>query len=107
MDLIKDLSVLTTIPTASLNKLVNKSNYCICYDVKENLAKGENVTSIDIGIGTLSIILDDDSVYYKFKPSKDLENSLKSTIVNGENPLINVVDNTIKDKILNVYKELF
>ena len=107
MDLIKDLSTLTTIPIAALNKLVNKSNYCICYDVKENLSNSENTTLIDIGIGTLSIILDDDTVYYKFKPSKELENSLKSTIMTGENPLVNVIDNTTKDKILNVYKELF
>ena len=102
--LIEDLSLLTTIPINSLNKLVNKSLWCICDCIDEATLSNQNIIDIDIGIGTISILLENDSVQYRFVPSKKLETSVKSTIVDGKNPLIEIAEDKLTKGMLEIHK---
>lgn len=103
--LVDDISTLTTIPTTVLQQLVNKAIFCICNDVEENKLKNENLTEIDIGLGTLVISVEDNSIQYKLIPCKKLEAAIKNTIINGKNPLVDTIEKTLTQKILNAYKQ--
>ena len=50
-NIINDISTLTTIPVKTWNKLVKKTNYCICDAVLENTLIDEDITAVDLGIG--------------------------------------------------------
>ena len=105
-NLIDDLSSLSLIKPSILNKLVDISQTCLC-DYVDNLSiLEESSIEIDIGIGTLNISVEDDSIKYQFKPSKKLEKNLVQTVVNGDNPLIYKIEKKLNKKILNTYKEL-
>ena len=105
-DLTKDISILTTIKEDYLDNLIKKSEWCICSYVEETILKKENITKIDIGIGSLSILVEDNSIKYKFIPSEELENSIRTTIINDKNPLKLKLEKVLVDRITNVYKEL-
>ena len=102
--LIEDISTLTTIPTANLNQLVKKANFCICNDVAESKLQGEDLTEVDIGIGRLHIFVEDNNIKYKFVPSKYLENNIKKTILDGKNPLIEEAEQALVTRIVDTYK---
>ncbi len=103
--LVEDVSVLTTIPVINISQLLDKAAYCICDSVEETKLKQENLTEIDTGLGILSIFVEDNNIQYRFVPSKKLENSIKSTIVDGKNPLIGIAEKALTQKILNAYKQ--
>ena len=107
MGLVNDVATITTIPVSTLEKLVEKGRACILHKLLENEKAGENITVIDIGIGNLYIQHNFDEVKYKFIPSKQFENSVKATITTGESPLVYMVEEALKDKISNAYKDLF
>ena len=107
MSLVSDMSVITTIPLSTLNKLVDKEQLCILHKIVESELKGDPITAIELGFGTLYIKHDDDEIKYKFIPSKQFENNVKTVITTGESPLIATVEEALKDKILSVYKDLF
>lgn len=102
----KDMSIITTIPEANIDKLFEKMEWCICNSIEETLLNSEKISEINIGIGYLYILTEEGNIKYKFVPSKHLEDNIKATYNNGKNPLtLNIEDSLIK-KITNVYKEL-
>lgn len=103
-NLINDVSVLTTIPAPALTRLQEKSIWCICNSLEEEKLAGNNLTEINIGIGTLQILVDNNEMKYRFIPSKALENSAKATLTEGKNPLTATVEATLVRRILNTYK---
>ena len=105
-DLIKDLSIITTINESTLEKLNKKAVWCICDNLEKTIYNKEDISEIDIGIGNLLISLENNNVKYKFIPSKDFENQIVDTIVNEKNNLVNSLEETLVDKISNVYKNL-
>ena len=105
--LIQDLSTLTMIPELSLKKLAEKSKFIICHDVCETIASKKEETQIDIGIGTIAIFIDNDCLRYRFAPSPSLENALRNSVLEGENPLSCEIENALVNRIENTYKELF
>lgn len=106
-NMLNDLSTLTTIQTNSLDKLFNKCKMLICdYIVQDNLCK-TNTTSIDIGIGTVVINMQDHELNYKFIPSNDLEDMLVECIKTKNSPLVNTIEKTLSDRITKAYKDLF
>ena len=107
LELNADLSTITTIPKLTLDKLDDKREWCICNAVQETLLDKETITYINIGIGTLGIKIEDNTVRYKFTPSSSLEQSIQQTIINKKNPLINNIEQTLATKIINTYKEFF
>lgn len=106
-NLIKDLNILTTIPTASLDKLEDKVIWLICDNLTESIIKKEKIAEIDIAIGKLIIKIDEENIKYKFIPYKKLEENIKSVVVNGKNPLEIVIEENLSTKFINTYKDLF
>lgn len=106
IDIIQDVSTITTIPKDALDKLVNKELWCICEAVKEGSLKNESPTEMDIGIGTLLISDHEETVKYKFIPSKALEESVNETIQNKKSPLELKLEKNLVNKILNTYKTI-
>ena len=84
-DIIKDTATLTTIPEKTLRKLISKEIYCVNEAVVEMKEADLEVINLDLGIGTLAITVDEETVYYKFIPSGELDSSVKATILNGQN----------------------
>lgn len=107
LDVISDLSTLTTIQEKSLRKLVDKSIFIICHDVQESVASEEGITTVDIGIGKISIKPDVDGIHYRFTPSTSLDNALHETVSTGKNPLVYELEQSLVKKIQNARKELF
>lgn len=103
-NLIEDLSNLTTIPTSTLTKLSDKAVICICNDVEESLLKEDRVTEIDLGIGTLQILVEGNDIRYRFVPNKALEANMKNTVINKKNPLTATVEESLVKRVLNTYK---
>lgn len=68
--------------------------------------KNESPTEMDIGIGTLLISDDEETVKYKFIPSKVLEESVNETIQNKKSPLELKLEKNLVNKILNTYKTI-
>lgn len=101
------LSILTTIPEKSLSKLTEKSYYVVSDIILEDIMNDKDVSEIDIGIGTIIIQHSGDSIKYKFIPSKNLDMTVKSTIINKKNTLEYILEQTLKDKVTNTYKDLF
>lgn len=101
---IEDVSALTTIPVTGLNKLVEKTNWCICDCIEETQLSGEKLTEIDIGIGVLSVYADEAGIQYRFVPSKKLENAVRTTITTKKSPLVQQVEATLVQRILETYK---
>lgn len=104
--LIDDVATITTIPVASLQKLANKASFCICNCIEETKLNNESLTEINIGIGILSINVVNNSIEYRFTPNKKFEEAIRTTIIDGKNPLVEVAESVLIDKILHVYKDL-
>ena len=63
-DGLKDLSTITTIPYHTLQKLFEKFSWVICDSVQESCMNKQDYASIDIGIGSIDIAVDNDSVQF-------------------------------------------
>ena len=105
-NIIEDISKLTTIPVDTLDKLVEKANWCICDCVKQDLLDNQKISELDIGIGKLFIKNEDELLKYKFVPSDVLVQSLIDTCINKENPLELTLEKKLVNKILNTYKDI-
>ncbi len=106
-DLLDDVSTLTTVQKASLDRLSDQSIKCICHDVQEALLANINEICIDIGLGNLFLFILKDEIKYRFEPSYKLENSLIETLLNKKSPVIDDIEKSLINKINVVYKELF
>jgi len=107
IDIISDLNVLTTIPAPNLEQLADKVSWIICDAIAEANISHKSIAEIDLYIGKLSIYFDDENVKYRFTPSKALDASIKSTLVDGKSPLEKVIEDKLAKKIVNTYKDLF
>ena len=105
-NLIEDLSVLTSIPRDALDKLSKKCVWVICDDLEDCELENDNLVSINIGIGNLLISNGDETIKYKFIPSKELEKGIRETVVDHKNPLKFVLEKTLADRITNTYKTI-
>ena len=106
MKLNEELSTLTNISKSVLDKLTNLSISCICDALEDDILKGESVLNIDIGFGTLSIKHSDNEMRYRFVPDAKFEEAIVQTIINDKNPLKATVEDTLRKRIMSVYKEL-
>lgn len=102
-----DISLLTTINEKALDKLTDKVLWCISDAVEKALLNNDNIAEIDLGFGILMISILDNNVKYKFIPSKNLEKSVNDTIINEKNILVDVLEESLVNKITNVYKDMF
>ncbi len=106
INIIDDLSSLTTIAEKHLVKLLAKEIYCISDAVAEAKAIEKDAVDLDIGIGTLSIRMSEEEVAYKFIPSAELHSAVKSAISSGQNLLEDKLEASLVSKVTDAYKEL-
>lgn len=105
-NVVKDLSVLSTIPEKILMKLLEKVNYVVCESIEEAIIEGDEVVSLDLGIGNLVIKLSEDGIRYKFIPSKKLEENVKDTFIYRQNLLEKTLEELVVNRVTNTYKDL-
>ena len=106
-DSIKDLSTITTIPYFTLQNIFDKMSDIIAYDAHESFVNRDSVSEIDIGIGTLNILVDSDEIRYKFIPSNSLRDSVYDAVVNNQVSLLSNIEEAVSKRVMNAYKELF
>lgn len=105
-NLIEDVAALSTIPPRYLNKLLDKVYYSINDEISEAIIENKDTVDIDIGIGTLKILLNPNSLKYKFIPSAKLEASTKATVQDKKNSLVDKLETYLVDKIIHTYKDI-
>ena len=106
IDIVEDVSKLTLIPRTSLDCLIEKANYSICHSIEESQIENKTITEVNIGVGKISIFVDNETIKYRFEPSRSLEDSIKETVTSKKSPLVNKVEESLVDRITNVYKDL-
>lgn len=106
-DVIQDVSDLTTMPKNQICELLNKIATISCHDVKEQMDEGVCETELDLYIGKLYVLVQDEQIKYKFIPSKKFENMMSKTVQTGESPLIRTIETTLRDRLQSTYKDLF
>lgn len=104
-DLINRVSTISTIDERTLTKLSTIQDWCISDIIREMVDNKENEETIFIGIGTIKITIDDDGVRYKFKPSQELEDNIISTLNGEKSVLEEALVESVKKKLLNIYKD--
>lgn len=105
MDVIKNVSVLTTIPESSIRKLIEKAEWTIC-DSIVNSDKNESL-SFSVGIGDIKITANDDQIIYQFIPNKQFESMVRDAYIDNVNPLKINLEKLLVSKIVNTYKDIF
>lgn len=104
--LIENLTQLTHVTEATLEKFIPITEYIVGHAVHESMCRDEELTTIDIGIGLLHIRVIGDEVRYKFNPSKNLCTVVEKTVVTRSSPIIQKVSSDIQEKINRSYREL-
>lgn len=105
-NIIQDLSLTTTIKKSVLDKLVENTCLLIAHSVAETAVLREDICELDIGIGTLMLLRDEDCIKYKFIPSPKLEMDVVKAYKTKQSPMIRSVDDSLKRRVENIYKEL-
>ena len=105
-NVIKDIGILTTIPELNLKKLVNIAIKIISHDIVECVKEGNTSCTEDIGIGTISIDIEQEDLRFKFTPSQQLQTAILNSIESKDSELVIEVENILKEKIVNTYKSL-
>lgn len=104
--IISDLSILTSIPECLLIKLTDISEAIICDNVCNATHSDEKICELDIGIGDLIITIENNSIKYKFVPSRKLDTNIKATVVNNKNSLVKLAEKSLVNRITSKYQEL-
>lgn len=105
-NLIEDVSSLTEVTETTLSKLVNVANYCVGHAVYESNCRKQDTTTVDIGIGELTIRVSATGIHYRFVPSSALEKCVAQTVVTKTSPMVVQLEQRLQDKIDRSYKEL-
>lgn len=107
INIVSDVSTLTTIPEKTIDKFNKKIIYCICEGVQESRIANIPISEFDIGIGQLYIKHDvDGEIKYHFKPNDLLKKSIEQTVINNQNLLEITLNDALSKKFMEVYKDL-
>lgn len=106
LNLVKDLSLLTTIDELYLKRLAEKSIWCISDGIEKCMVTGEDTLDIDMGIGNLTVVIGKDNIKYKFTPTQQLDKAIIDTIITEQNQLELVIEKNLVSKITKVYKDM-
>ena len=106
INIIDDVSKLTTIPKENLNRLLDVFGYCIADKIIEDRLNDQDVTSVDIKIGTLTIKHSLDEVKCRFSPSAKFSDELIRAITQDKSPLEKAIEKSLVEKITKTYKDI-
>ena len=104
INIVNDVGTLLRIPTKVTSELTDKACLCIGSAINEAKNRGETYTTVNIGIGTLSINLVD--MQCKFVPGKNLKVAIKQALTAQCDPLMLVLEQTFTDKLLAICEEV-
>lgn len=104
INIINDVGTLLKIPTKVSTELVDKACLCISSAISEAKRRGDTQTTVNIGIGTLSINLVD--MQCKFVPGKNLKTAIKNALNSTVDPLELVLEQAFADKLLAICEEV-
>ena len=104
INIVSDVGTLLRIPTKVTTELTDKACLCIGSAINEAKNRGETQTTINIGIGTLSINLVD--MQCKFVPGKNLKTAIKSALASSSDPLELALDRAFTDKLIAICEEV-
>ena len=107
MRIIDDLKTTTLVAERNLVMLFDTMVSLISQEILESDMRGDDYAEINLEFGTLYIKLIDDIPRYKFVPTEEFNNVVKKTYRTKKSRLVNKVDKTISDRIMNTYKDLF
>lgn len=107
VELLSDISTVSLIKPATLSKLENIAESCLCDYLVEASLQDEDLVEINIGIGTLSILTVDNELQYQFRPSQSLEKKFVSSYTSCESPIVLKSEEGLEARLLSAYKELF
>ena len=105
-NLYNDLATVTNSNKDVFNKLVKNSNFLICNYLEDTTLNNENLCTIDIGIGVLKIVIEEDTVRYSFIPSKELETEIINTLENNQSDLTSVISSKLTSQLNKLYDNL-
>ena len=103
-NIINDVGTLLRIPTKVTTELTDKACLCIGSAINEAKSRGETLTTVNIGIGVLSVNLVD--MQCKFVPGKNLKAAIKQALLTQEDPLETVLEQAFMEKLLAVCEEV-
>ena len=106
MELYDKLAALFGIRGSLVKHFFDYLPYVICNDILNNYKEGTAITEEDLGIGTLSIKVDADTIKYKFTPSKSFEGALLKTVEDKKSPLVARLETIIGQRLSSEYKDL-
>lgn len=106
-DLLKDLSLLTSVGKCNFEALANKSTSIISHAVAEAAREYNNSALIDIGIGTIEVMILDEGVRYRFIPSEVLHKKVSVAALTKESPLSIEIDEALGRRLSKTHKDLF
>ena len=105
IDIIQDLTTLTTIPKSNFINISNRIIDCIAHTIYVGTTVDETSYTVDVGIGTLEITIKPEQVHYKFIPSACLTDKINSAL-DGEDKLAKELEEKLTNKILKTYKDI-
>ena len=103
-NIINDVGTLLRIPTKVTTELTDKACLCIGSAINEAKNRGETHTTVNIGIGMLSINLVD--MQCKFVPGKNLKSAIKQAITTQDDALELALEQSFIDKLLAICEEV-
>lgn len=105
-NVVNELSTITTIPEKTLNKVLQKTLYCICEDVYEDTIAEKEITELDVGLGVLYFKYVEGELKCKFVPSENLKNAVLDVYKHKLNLMDDTLNNSLVKKFTEVYKDL-
>lgn len=99
---IDDMSTITTIDRNKIKKFIDFEECCIANCIHE---REDGISIIDVGIGTLSILVEQNRISYKFIPSESLRKKVLST-TKGKNYVADRIEKVAKRITLDAYKDV-
>ncbi len=104
INIVNDVGTLLRIPTKITTELTEKACMCIGSAISEAKDRNETQTTINIGIGTLSVNLVD--MQCKFVPGKNLKAAIKQALNAQCDPLELMLEQAFADKLLAICEEV-
>ena len=104
VNIMSDVGTLLRIPTKITTELTDKACLCIGSAISDAKSRGETQTTVNIGIGTLSVNLVD--MQCKFVPGKNLKVAIKSALASPCDPLELALEQAFADKLLSLCEEV-
>lgn len=104
--MIDQLNAITSIPIASIEKIIDREIAIIADSVYKAHKNKEKTVLIDVGIGKLNILISNDELKFKFIPSNALKHSIMDSINLGISPITDRLEIRLKEKFDVLYKDL-